>query len=83
MHTMLIIRSLSPRKQHCLTVSRMARGKYKLLVCSSISETSLVTTDGKGREQRREKKKFIVCDHVIAKSERTGKDILMYPSLLG
>ena len=50
---MLIIRSLSPRKQHCLTVFEMVWGQYKLLVCSSISETSLVTTDGKGRGERK------------------------------
>lgn len=39
---------------------------------------SLVTADGKGREQWREKKKSIVCDHVIAKTA-----ILIHPSLLG
>lgn len=81
MHThayTLIVRSLSPRKQHCLTFSEMGRGKYKLSVCLSIREMSLVTADGKGREQWREKKKSIVCDHVIAKTA-----ILIHPSLLG
>lgn len=82
MHTHSLSGLLSPRKQHCLTFSEMGWGKYKLSVCSSISETSLVTTDGKGREQWREKKKSIVCGHVIAKTERTGKDILIHLSLL-